>query len=286
MMVRPSAPKSGHRPPRIIGSRPNHSFISCAIATNQIYPDPYLEVSFDCAYHAALPASEPADDEHTDAGNEDKKVDAQGYRSFQRGCVKFTCHDVADLKVIELEAKSDENERKQILAANHEMYMKRQDLSAGEQKVDNSTKSSYNEENVEAVVALIVRLLEYRLGKKSTTSHSSDICILTFYSAQQKLHQQAMKKLHADKPGLGADKVKIATVNRYQGHEADIIILDLIIVNNPGFTAVVTAVAGRMNSALTRATRGLYVIASVKAAVEACKEKLPRFKFMKAIFDS
>lgn len=53
--------------------------------------------------------------------------------------------------------------------------------------------------------------------------------------------------------------MKIATVNRYQGHEADIIILDLVVVHNPGFTAV----AGRLNSALTRAKRGLYVIASV-----------------------
>ena len=151
------------------------------------------------------------------------------------------------------------------------------DIPEGQQKVDSSTNSSYNEENVEAVVALIARILNDQPGKKSL----GDICILTFYSAQQKLHQQAMMKLHADKPGLGADKVKIATVDSYQGLEADIIILDLVIVHNPGFTAV----PGRLYSALTRAKRGLYVIASVMATVDACKEMRPRSKVMVAIFN-
>lgn len=39
------------------------------------------------------------------------------------------------------------------------------------------------------------------MGKKIPALQFGDICILTFYSAQQKLHQQALTKLHADKPG-------------------------------------------------------------------------------------
>ena len=41
-------------------------------------------------------------------------------------------------------------------------------------------------------------------------------------------------KFHAEKSGLEADKVKIATFDRYQGHETDMIILDLVIGSDLG----------------------------------------------------
>lgn len=70
--------------------------------------------------------------------------------------------------------------------------------------------------------------------------------------------------------------MKIATVDRYKGHEAGHIYtditLDLVIIDNSGFTAV----GGRMKTAVTRAKMSLYVIASVA---------LLRFKSVKAIFD-
>lgn len=54
------------------------------------------------------------------------------------------------------------------------------DIPEGQQEL-NRTVSSYNEENVEAVVALAVKLLDYQLAKKSpATQFGLSPCCLYF----------------------------------------------------------------------------------------------------------
>ncbi|KAJ6020550.1 hypothetical protein N7540_006054 [Penicillium herquei] len=59
--------------------------------------------------------------------------------------------------------------------------------------------------------------------------------VLTTYSAQERLHKRNMKLLQQEKPGLNADKIRISSMDRFQGHEAEIVLLDLVAVDKPGF---------------------------------------------------
>jgi len=92
----------------------------------------------------------------------------------------------------------------------------------------------------------------------------SRICILTFYSAQEKLLREAMTRLHEQHPTLGVNRVKITTVDRFQGHESDIVVLDMVVVENSEFLQE----RGRLNCALTRAKHGLYVVTSFDAVFD------------------
>lgn len=85
-----------------------HSFIACTFSSDANYPDPYLEGSFECAYHDQLPPPDPLDDLDAESGHVDKKQDAQGYRSTHHGCAKFTSSDIASLRIIRLEASNNE----------------------------------------------------------------------------------------------------------------------------------------------------------------------------------
>ncbi|KAJ5608835.1 hypothetical protein N7528_009402 [Penicillium herquei] len=143
------------------------------------------------------------------------------------------------------------------------------------QKVDDSG-SSVNEENAKLVVSLVTRLLKM-LG---SDLDASSITILTFYNAQKQLHERNMKRLQHEKPELNADKIGVSTVDSFQGHEADIVILDFVVVDRPGF---VTDKA-RLACALTRAKSGLYMITSIDAINQACAEiPRPKGKYLKTI---
>jgi hypothetical protein len=84
----------------------SHSYIASSFLTDTEYPDPYLEVSFECAYHEQLPPPDALDEKHEET--HDKKQDDQGYRSLHRACVKFTSANFAKLRVIRLEARTIE----------------------------------------------------------------------------------------------------------------------------------------------------------------------------------
>ncbi|OOQ81611.1 hypothetical protein PEBR_42241 [Penicillium brasilianum] len=93
----------------LTGSRTrNHSFIACTFGLDANYPDPYLEVWFECAYHEQLPPPDPLDDPLAEAGHVDKDLDSQGYRSTHTGCAKFTSSDNASLRIIRLEDSDTE----------------------------------------------------------------------------------------------------------------------------------------------------------------------------------
>ncbi|KAJ5701220.1 protein kinase-like protein [Penicillium malachiteum] len=85
---------------------------------------------------------------------------------------------------------------------------------------------------------VVIALIDKRLSSK-TPEHipfwPENFCILTFYSAQESLIRTEMSRLHWAKPQLRVDSVKIATVDKYQGHEADIVILDMVVVADKGF---------------------------------------------------
>ncbi|CEJ54992.1 hypothetical protein PMG11_01276 [Penicillium brasilianum] len=93
----------------------DHSFIACSFALDASYPDPYLEVSFECAYHDPIPPPDPLDDPQAESGHVDKKQDAQGYRNTHHGCAKFTSSDIASLRIVQLEAPNNENKELQNL---------------------------------------------------------------------------------------------------------------------------------------------------------------------------
>ncbi|KAJ5735073.1 uncharacterized protein N7483_000198 [Penicillium malachiteum] len=101
----------------------------------------------------------------------------------------------------------------------------------GKQKVDDNRGSNSNEKNAQAVVSLVTLLL-IMLGN---VVKPSNISILTFYNAQKQLHERNMQQLQQEKPELNADKIRISTVDSFQGNEADIVVLDFVVTDKPGF---------------------------------------------------
>ncbi|KAJ5618688.1 hypothetical protein N7528_006799 [Penicillium herquei] len=132
------------------------------------------------------------------------------------------------------------------------------DNKSGRQQKDPATGSSFNEENVQVVIALVEKLLTSEAAG-GPAIQPDRICVLTFYAAQEELIWEEMHRLRRAKPQLRVQAINVSTVDRYQGNESDIVILDMV-VDSLGARSFVEE-AGRLNSALTRARHGLYVIA-------------------------
>lgn len=141
------------------------------------------------------------------------------------------------------------------------------DLHEGEQKQGGNNSSSYNTANVEATATLVKKLLATFHGDESFRNEfkANDICIFTFYTAQERLHREAMDALNREFGDLGANLVKIATVGKFQGYESQIVNLDTVVVHALGFLNG----SGRRNAGLIRAQNGLYVIVNRRRFVEA-----------------
>ncbi|KAH0045210.1 P-loop containing nucleoside triphosphate hydrolase protein, partial [Aureobasidium melanogenum] len=123
-------------------------------------------------------------------------------------------------------------------------------------------KSAYNEQEAKLV-------LDFVNGLISAGVESHKITILSFYNGQRRLLTRELKKV------IGAvteKRIKVVTVDSYQGEENDIIILSLVrnnFLREVGFLKV----ANRVCVALSRARQGFVMFGNANLMEEAGGEE-------------
>ncbi|KAH0281701.1 P-loop containing nucleoside triphosphate hydrolase protein, partial [Aureobasidium melanogenum] len=123
-------------------------------------------------------------------------------------------------------------------------------------------KSAYNEQEAKLV-------LDFVNGLISAGVDSHKITILTFYNGQRRLLTRELKKVTG---AVTEKRIKVVTVDSYQGEENDIIILSLVrnnFIKEVGFLKV----ANRVCVALSRARQGFIMFGNVKLMEEAGGEE-------------
>ncbi|KAJ5608834.1 hypothetical protein N7528_009401 [Penicillium herquei] len=87
----------------------NHSFVNLVVTDDPSYPDPFLEIGFDCAYNLPLPPKDDEDEHYKGADTIDERVDKDGLRCSQYGYGAYTSQNVESLRVITIEQPNDDN---------------------------------------------------------------------------------------------------------------------------------------------------------------------------------
>ncbi|TIA08384.1 P-loop containing nucleoside triphosphate hydrolase protein [Aureobasidium pullulans] len=119
-------------------------------------------------------------------------------------------------------------------------------------------RSTYNQREAQLVVDFVNGLIDHGVKPEKIT-------VLTFYNGQRRLLTQELKKVEGV---LSGTRIKVVTVDSYQGEENDIIVLSLVrnnFINDVGFLKV----ANRVCVALSRARQGLFMFGNVKLLEEA-----------------
>jgi len=119
-------------------------------------------------------------------------------------------------------------------------------------------KSTYNQREAQLVVDFVNGLVDKGVKPEKIT-------VLTFYNGQRRLLTQELKKVQGVVSGT---RIKVVTVDSYQGEENDIVVLSLVrnnFINQIGFLNV----ANRVCVALSRARQGFYMFGNVKLLEEA-----------------
>ena len=119
-----------------------------------------------------------------------------------------------------------------------------------------------------AEVRKVIEELEAFCGwakNKSKESVPYDVAILTFYKGQEKALRHALQKLPGNKDRYARFSykgiaIKLATVDYFQGQEADLVFLSMVNVKRDGFLDS----PNRLNVAVTRARYQLVVVGSNK----------------------
>jgi superfamily I DNA and/or RNA helicase len=113
--------------------------------------------------------------------------------------------------------------------------------------------SSYNFSNVMASLALVEDLLadEVLPGK--------EMVILTPYQAQWMRYLDYLDCLRKQRPDLRIADVSAFKADSFQGAEASVVIVDLLVTTKAGFVGQ----ANRLNVSLSRAKYGMCIVASM-----------------------
>lgn len=123
-------------------------------------------------------------------------------------------------------------------------------------------KSAFNDHEAKLVVDFVNGLISNGVEPRQIT-------VLTFYNGQRRLLTRELKKVE----GVVAEaRIKVVTVDSYQGEENDIIVLSLVrnnCINQVGFLNV----ANRVCVALSRARQGFFMFGNVKLMEEAGGEE-------------
>lgn len=147
------------------------------------------------------------------------------------------------------------------------------------------------DEIVKAIQSLVTKLLNQRHSKTNPFPYEpNEICIKTSTPIEEQVHRESMLKLHKQRPYLGADRVKISSVDYTKGLEASINILDLVITGE-----MITGERhdgplrsrhiNRLRSALTESNGGLYVISSRDSTFRLLEKNPTKFRPLKKVFD-
>lgn len=120
-----------------------------------------------------------------------------------------------------------------------------------------------NHQEVTAVVNELKAFCDWAEDKtKNNKGDHYDVAILTFYKGQEKALRNALKKLPGDNShgyarfNLKGIAIKLATVDYFQGQEADVVFLSMVNTHRDGFMDS----PNRLNVAITRARYQLVIV--------------------------
>lgn len=139
------------------------------------------------------------------------------------------------------------------------------DVPNGKQKGTESSKSLFNMEEAEAAVRAVYMLITSAAGADARPLDTSDVGIVTPYSRQvEEIKKLAQKRLGA----ATAARLEVRTVDGFQGREKEVILFSCVRAapldkNGPHEIGFLSD-GRRMNVAITRAKRGLLVLANVR----------------------
>jgi len=96
------------------------------------------------------------------------------------------------------------------------------------------------------------------------------VALLTFYRGQEKLLRDELQRLTEDRGRsrnfkLPNVQITLCTVDRFQGHEADLVLLSFVKTGRPKSSVGFLNSPNRLNVALTRAMQGLFIVGDIDA---------------------
>ncbi|AGH81080.1 DNA helicase [Psychromonas sp. CNPT3] len=128
--------------------------------------------------------------------------------------------------------------------------------------VTGSVFKNANRNEVNRIIDEIERFCKWAQGKvKNRKNEPYDMAILTFYKGQEKALREALQQLTGNKSSyakfdyLGI-QIKLATVDYFQGQEADFVMLSMVNTTRDGFLDA----PNRLNVAITRARYQLAIV--------------------------
>mgnify|MGYP003981431123 FL=1 len=117
---------------------------------------------------------------------------------------------------------------------------------------DEKGRSKSNSREVDAVIARVKHLHELLSNYKHPDGENWSVAVLTFYRGQEREIRKRLKQLTKNNRSpykFGPLSIDLCTVDRFQGHEADIVILSYVRTKSVGFLDS----PNRLNVATTRA---------------------------------
>lgn len=131
--------------------------------------------------------------------------------------------------------------------------------------VQGKTVKNYNQKEVDVLIQHLKIFLEYAENNPQPESKEWTVACLTFYRGQETHIREKLQQLTGNENGFsnfnipkGKHKVniKLHTVDKFQGHEADIVFLSMVQTTRDGFIDN----PNRLNVAITRAKFQLVII--------------------------
>ena len=133
-------------------------------------------------------------------------------------------------------------------------------------QVDGRTENNRNEKEARELCRQLERFLAWTEKSPRSDGNPWEVAVLTFYRGQEALIRDMLNQSRNDRTGYGAyahrastgttATIKLCTVDRFQGHEADLVFLSFVKTRSVGFLES----PNRLNVALTRARRFLLVV--------------------------
>jgi len=150
-------------------------------------------------------------------------------------------------------------------------------------EIQGRDRSNRNEMEARELCRQLDRFLGWTEKCPKSDGQPWEVAVLTFYRGQEALIRDLLNKSGSARTGYGAyarqnpsgttATIKLCTVDRFQGHEADVVLLSFVQTSKVGFLAS----PNRLNVALTRARYQLVLFGARHFfATERCNSRLLR----------
>lgn len=121
--------------------------------------------------------------------------------------------------------------------------------------VKGETKQNYNDKEVEVLISHLKDFIEFAKKNPQPEGKKWTVAVLTFYRGQETKLRESLRKITGKENSVSdfnidnGINIKLHTVDKFQGHEADIVFLSMVQTKRDGFMDN----PNRLNVAITRA---------------------------------